>query len=69
MTTAYAVWMAERAALEQALKALDAKRPGCNTCEHYAPGKGCTVFGAQPPEEFRRGPVDCEHYVWDAIPF
>ena len=68
MTTYYAIWTEKKAALELALRAVDAERPCCKHCEHYT-AKGCAVYGSQPPAEWVDGPVDCADFLLDSIPF
>ena len=58
----------QKATLKQALFDLDAIKVHCNNCEQYS-GTVCKQFGATPPPEWVTGPVDCEHWTYDQIPF
>jgi hypothetical protein len=55
--------------LKKQLKDLDAIRITCLRCEHLKAGRRCDKFDAKPPDEWLHGPIDCEHWLWDAVPF
>lgn len=55
--------------LKKQLKDLDAIQITCRRCEHLQSGNVCQKFDARPPDEWLHGPVDCEHWLWDAVPF
>lgn len=56
-------------ALENQLRTLNSITPGCRSCEHFARGNECDVFRAMPPPAWIDGPVECEQWVWDGVPF
>ena len=58
----------QKATLKQALFELEAIKVNCLHCESYS-GEICQQFKASPPPEWVNGPVDCEHWVFDGIPF
>ena len=43
-------------------------KPSCSNCNHLQ-GSLCAKFAAQPPQEWLTGPVECEHWDYDNIPF
>ena len=55
--------------LKKQLKNLDDIQITCLRCEHLKSCYRCEKFDAKPPAEWLHGPVDCEHWVWDSIPF
>ena len=55
--------------LSKQLKELESIQITCLRCEHLKSGRRCDKFDAKPPDEWLNGPVDCEHWLWDAIPF
>ena len=55
--------------LDKQLKELDTIQITCLRCEHLKAGHRCQKFDATPPAEWLHGPVDCEHWLWDAVPF
>lgn len=55
-------------ALKKSLHEYERITPACNTCENMRAGQ-CTHFKATPPPEWVRGPVNCEHWEYDSIPF
>ena len=55
-------------ALRKYLHELESIKPSCCTCENLS-GSVCQKFQQQPPEEWKRGPVECEHWQHDEIPF
>lgn len=57
-----------RDALKQSLQSLERIKPCCHTCEHYQ-GNRCDKFAAVPPPEWVAGPVECEQWSYDNIPF
>ena len=58
-----------REALRKSLHDLDRITPCCMSCVQFFDGTLCSKFNAEPPEEWKRGPVECEHWVHDGIPF
>jgi hypothetical protein len=60
---------AYRLALREKLRELDRIQASCQSCEHFANGKTCAKFGAEPPEEFKRTPEACAEWQYDRIPF
>jgi hypothetical protein len=57
-----------REALRTELRRLDAIKPGCGNCTHYDLEK-CKVYEQTPPPEWFKGPVECEAWEFDSIPF
>jgi hypothetical protein len=55
--------------LKKQLKDIESIQVTCLRCEHLKSGNRCNQFNAQPPAEWLHGPVDCEHWSWDSIPF
>ena len=55
--------------LKRQLKDIESIQVTCLGCEHLKSGNKCEKFNAQPPAEWLHGPVDCEHWTWDEIPF
>ncbi len=55
-------------ALQKALDELDLIKPSCTNCTKYAHDK-CAQFDENPPNSWKIGPVQCEHFCWDGIPF
>ena len=43
--------------------------PACGNCTKCSSAFHCDVYQAQPPQQWREGPVTCEHWKWDEIPF
>lgn len=60
---------ATREALRKQLHCYDLITPACNNCEKLGTDKRCNHFAAPPPPEWLTGPVECEHWEYDGIPF
>lgn len=59
----------QKSTLRRALHELEAIKITCNQCIHYHDER-CAKFDAAPPDEWvERGPVECEHWTFDGIPF
>lgn len=59
---------ATREALRTQLAHFDSIVPKCADCTHLMAGR-CEVFDSTPPDNWVRGPVECEQWHWDGIPF
>lgn len=57
-----------RKVLKQKLVELDAITPSCNNCIYYE-GRMCQKHGATPPDEWVKGPVECQDWSYDNVPF
>lgn len=57
-----------RETLRAELKRLDAIQVGCSNCKNYELNN-CKVFGEMPPGDWFKGPVECESWEFDQIPF
>jgi hypothetical protein len=57
-----------RLALRRRLQELDAVKPACSNCI-YLLEQQCSKFQATPPDEWKRGPVECTDWVYDEVPF
>jgi len=55
-------------ALRRQLDEYERITPCCMTCENMESGI-CQQFQAAPPPEWKHGPVDCEQWTHDGIPF
>jgi hypothetical protein len=55
-------------ALRSKLHELERITPACRTCEKFQSGI-CQHFGQSPPPEWQLGPVECDQWVHDGIPF
>lgn len=55
-------------ALRKQLQEYEQIKPNCINCTKYTHDK-CEQFDASPPNSWKIGPVQCEHWVWDQIPF
>jgi hypothetical protein len=55
-------------ALRRQLDEYERITPSCMTCQHMDAGL-CAKFNAQPPAEWKAGPVDCAEWIHDGIPF
>jgi len=53
--------------LAKQLTDLDAIKVNCTSCNKYD-GK-CNQYQAKPPDDWMQGSVDCEHWIWDQLPF
>ena len=61
---------ATREALRKQLHEYDRITPSCDNCEHFSfQGKKCAKFNASPPAEWLKGPVNCQHWEYDSVPF
>ena len=58
-----------RDALRKQLSLYEHIQPACNNCEKMSAHKKCSHFEAVPPAEWLVGPVECEHWRYDFIPF
>ena len=61
--------LATRAALRKQLTEYEAITPCCRSCKHLEISPRCSQFGAEPPLEWLKGPVDCPNWEYDGIPF
>lgn len=57
-----------KTALLKSLHDLERINPKCNNCTNYANTR-CAKFDASPPREWIAGPVECEHWDFDGVPF
>ena len=55
--------------LKKQLKDIESIQVTCLHCEHLKHNNRCEKFDAKPPADWLHGPVDCEHWKWDCIPF
>jgi hypothetical protein len=64
--------LTERAITIQALKAqlheYESIHPSCTNCTSLQ-NNVCQYFSASPPPEWIKGPVECEQWTYDGIPF
>lgn len=62
-----------KGALRDALANYERIKPCCHSCTNYSgnldSGRCAKFDNAQPPKEWIRGPVECEQWTYDAIPF
>lgn len=58
----------QKQTLEKALHDLEKIEVSCHSCDKFVNGQ-CLQFKAAPPVEWIKGPVDCEHWEYDNIPF
>ena len=58
-----------RQALRNKLRELDAISPTCLSCQHFASGRTCDKWQAEPPPEYRTKPGQCTDWEHDRIPF
>lgn len=59
----------QKATLTQALHELNAIKVICHNCTSYH-GQLCAKYQATPPPDWiSKGPVECEHWEYDGIPF
>lgn len=58
----------QKQTLKKALHDLEIIKPSCHSCDRFTGGE-CSQFGAAPPREWIVGPVECEHWEYDEIPF
>ena len=58
-------------ALRQSLQRYERITVCCHSCEHYGSygSKMCAVHKATPPPEWIKGPVECDDWRYDEIPF
>ena len=57
-----------REALRKQLMEYDSITPSCRSCLKYEANR-CSQYQAAPPDDWIKGPVDCEHWDYDFIPF
>lgn len=55
--------------VRQQMQQLENIKPSCMSCEHFSSGSKCGHFKAEPPPEWRNGPVECDAWNYDYIPF
>lgn len=60
---------ATREALRSSLARYEQINPCCNTCIHLIGENRCSKYDSQPPQDWIDGPVDCQHWHYDGIPF
>ena len=53
--------------LAKQLADLDAIKVNCTSCNKY--DGQCSQYQAKPPQDWLQGSVDCEHWIWDQLPF
>ena len=60
----------QKQTLQKALRDLDNIKVNCHSCDRFTGGQ-CGQFEAAPPPEWVKGPgpVACEHWEFDNIPF
>lgn len=60
---------ATREALRKTLREYDRITPACDNCIRLEPGNRCGEFNANPPPEWITGPVTCQKWHYDNVPF
>lgn len=55
-------------ALKRSLRELEIIKVACYSCTQYQHTK-CQHYQAAPTEDWVKGPVECEHWIYDEIPF
>jgi hypothetical protein len=63
-----AAFLAAREAIFAAARAYDTVKPDCRSCANFEMGD-CKHFGAPVPAEFQQQAGECEHWLYDGIPF
>lgn len=58
---------ATKTALKKQLLEMEIITEGCHSCTHYS--NYCNKFNAKPPDDWKIGPIDCEEWEYDNIPF
>lgn len=58
----------QKQTLKKALRDLENIKVSCHSCDKFIGGQ-CLQFKAAPPSEWIEGPVDCEGWEFDNIPF
>ena len=58
----------QKQTLQKALRDLERIKVNCHSCDRVTGGT-CSQFGAAPPPEWVTGPVDCDHWEFDNIPW
>ena len=58
----------QKQTLKKALCDLEKIKVSCHSCDKFTGGQ-CLQFEASPPHEWIEGPVDCESWEFDNIPF
>lgn len=58
-------------ALKTQLQTFENIRVCCHSCERYGEARAhqCAVHQATPPPDWITGPIQCEHWVHDSVPF
>ena len=59
---------ATKEALKRSLHELENIKVACYSCTQYK-NTHCTKYGAPPPDDWVRGPIECESWEYDEIPF
>lgn len=59
---------ATKEALKRSLHELENIKVACYSCEKYK-NTQCSQYAACPPPEWIQGPIECEHWKYDEIPF
>ena len=59
---------ASKEALKRSLRELEIIKVACYSCTQYKHTK-CQHYQAAPTEDWVKGPVECEHWIYDEIPF
>lgn len=54
--------------VRQQLQQLEQIKPSCTSCENFQNNK-CAQFGESPPPDWIAGPVECDQWQYDFIPF
>lgn len=60
---------ATREALRKTLREYDRITPACDNCTRMESSNRCRHFNANPPPEWIAGPVNCQHWEYDNVPF
>jgi hypothetical protein len=58
-------------ALKQQLQVFENIRVCCHSCERFGEivPQQCAVHQATPPTDWIKGPIECEHWSHDSVPF
>lgn len=59
---------ATKEALKRSLHELEIIKVACYCCTQYK-NTQCTKYAAPPPDDWVRGPIECESWEYDEIPF
>ena len=57
-----------KTALRKQLHEYESITPSCTNCLKFYDGE-CSKFEARPPDEWVKGPIECEHWDYDNVPF